>query len=206
MTADKPNAATTPDVENLGNEIRQLRKIRGMTLAELAGKTGKSVGFLSQVERNLTRPSVKVLQDIGEALGVHIGWFFQSEPGADGKERRYIVRADARKRLSYTNLGSTDYLGHFDFLLSANLNGELALGLSRYAPGGSTGDDLYTHAGEEAGFVLAGTLELTIGAETFTLEAGDSFSFPSDNPHRYANPGDEETVVLWANTPITLRS
>lgn len=47
---------------------------------------------------------------------------------------------------------------------------------------------------------------LTIDGKTYTLGAGDSYSFLSDKPHRCANPGEEETVVLWANTPITLRS
>ena len=123
----------------------------------------------------------------------------------NGKKRKYVVRGENRRRLVYSDLSSTDYLGHYDYLLSAGLNGQLALGLSRYAPGGSTGDDLYAHQGEEAGIVVSGVLELTIEEEVYRLAAGDSFSFPSDLPHRYANPSDEETVVVWANTPITLR-
>ena len=87
----------------------------------------------------------------------------------------------------------------------ANLDGELALGTTRYAPGASTGDDLYTHKGEEAGLVLEGRIELTLGDEVFLLETGDSFSFPSTIPHTYRNPGDTPAAVIWANTPITLR-
>ena len=199
-------ARANSTLETLGDEIRQLRKARGMTLQQLAEATGKSVGFLSQTERNITKPSVGALQDIGEALGVHIGWFFQGDAGAGDAERRYVVRAAGRRRLSYASFSSTDYLGLHDALLSANLNGELVLGLSRYAPGASSGDDAYTHKGEEAGLVLAGTLALTIGAEDYSLAEGDSFSFPSHLPHRYANPSaDTETVVVWANTPMTLR-
>lgn len=205
MTAMEHGTAPKSDIENLGDEIRQLRKVRGLTLQDLAAETGKSVGFLSQVERNITKPSVGALQDICEALGVHIGWFFQADAETDEVERRFIVRHGNRRRLSYSGLASTDYLGLRDDLLSANLNGELVLGLSRYAPGASTGDDLYRHKGEEAGLVLAGILELTIGDDVFTLGEGDSFSFPSHLPHRYANPSGEETVVVWANTPITLR-
>ncbi len=206
MSIPAKTSAMAQDVENLGREIRQLRKLRGLTLAELSGRIGKSIGFLSQVERNITKPSIKVLQDISEALEVHIGWFFQSETEVDERERAWIVRARNRRRLSYSELGSTDYLGHFDYLLSANLDGRLALGLSRYAPGGSTGDDLYSHQGEEAGLVLEGCIELQIGNERFQLAAGDSFSFPSHLPHRYSNPGSEEAVIVWANSPATLRS
>ena len=191
---------------DLGSEIRQLRKVRGITLQQLALATGKSVGFLSQVERNLTKPSVAALQDISEALSVHIGWFFPEDSAGSPEEREYIVRRQNRRRLTYSELSGTEYLGLQDSLLSANLNGDLALGISRYEPGASTGDDSYDHDGEEAGLVLSGTLELTIDGRQFVLNAGDSFSFKSNLPHRYANPSsNEDTVVVWANTPITLR-
>lgn len=191
---------------DLGNDIRQLRKVRGITLQQLALATGKSVGFLSQVERNLTRPSVAALQDISEALSVHIGWFFPEDSAGSPEEREYIVRRQNRRRLTYSELSDTEYLGLHDSLLSANLNGDLALGISRYEPGASTGDDSYDHEGEEAGLVLSGTLELSIDGRQFVLNAGDSFSFKSNLPHRYANPSsNEDTVVVWANTPITLR-
>ena len=158
----------------------------------------------SQVERNLTKPSVAALQAISEALAVHIGWFFPEDVSAE-LERECIVRASNRRRLTYSELSSTDYLGLHDYLLSANLNGDLVLGLSRYEPGASTGDDSYAHRGEEAGLVLSGRLELTIDDRVYLLEAGDSFSFESGRQHRFANPSEsEETVVVWANTPIAL--
>ncbi len=193
------------DVEDLGEAIRQLRRAQNLTLTELGERIGKSAAYLSLVERNKTKPSITMLQDIGEALGVHVGWFFQSDPDASDQERRIVVRAANRRRLHYTGIGSTDYLGQFDHLLSANLDGQLALGLTRYEPGGSTGDDLYSHQGEEAGMVLQGRIELTVGEETYLLEEGDSYSFSSLEPHRYYNPGEEDAVVIWANTPITLR-
>lgn len=206
MTASVGKPLEADALATLGEEIRQLRRARGLTLQGLAVATGKSVGFLSQTERNMTKPSVAALQDISEALGVHIGWFFQADAAADSNERRFIVRKEHRRRLAYSELSGTDYLGLHDHLLSANLNGQLALGISRYEPGASTGDDTYAHQGEEAGLVLSGTLELSLGEETYRLQAGDSFSFPSALQHRYTNPSDrEDTVVVWANTPITLR-
>ena len=206
-SGDSPDADLDNPLDNLGDEIRQLRKVRGITLEQMVERTGKSLGFLSQVERNLTRPSVAALQDISEALGVHIGWFFPADSAEQPEsERPYVVRAANRRRLSYSALSGTEYLGLTDHLLSTHLNGELALGISRYAPGASTGDDPYDHRGEEAGLVLEGTLELTIDDKVFLLEPGDSFSFASSHPHRFANPsGEQDTVVVWANTPITLR-
>ena len=196
----------TAQLADLGGEIRQLRKVRGVTLQQMADAIGKSVGFLSQVERNKTKPSVAALQDISEVLGVHIGWFFPPNLAPAQAEQQYIVRCKNRRRLSYSELSNTDYLGLHDHLLSTNLNGELALGISRYEPGASTGDDSYDHQGEEAGLVLEGQLELTIEGEKYLLGAGDSFSFKSYLKHRFANPSDvDDCIVVWANTPISLR-
>jgi len=203
----KPNTPPVDQLANLGDEIRQLRKVRGLTLEQMAKTTGKSVGFLSQVERNITKPSVAALQKISEALEIHIGWFFPiDETGQSEDEKQFIVRKANRRRLSYSALSSTDYLGLHDYLLSTNLNGELALGISRYEPGASTGDDSYHHKGEEAGLVISGLLELIIDDKVYILAEGDSFSFNSNLSHRYSNPSKtENTVVIWANSPISLR-
>jgi transcriptional regulator with XRE-family HTH domain len=194
-------------LKNLGSEIRQLRKVRGITLEQMSITTGKSLGFLSQVERNITKPSVAALQKISEALDIHIGWFFPSDETEQSEdEKEVIVRKANRRRLSYSALSNTDYLGLHDHLLSTNLNGELAMGISRYEPGASTGDDSYQHKGEEAGVVISGLLELMIDDKIYILEEGDSFSFDSNFNHRFSNASKtEDTIVVWANTPISLR-
>ena len=199
------NSETVDPVLRLGSELRALRKVHRMTLQALADKSGKSVSFLSKIERGLARPSVTALQDIAEALDVPIGWFFQTDGPVPADERPYIVRADRRRRLTYSGVSSTDYMGFADYLLSANLDGQLALGISQYEPGGTTGDDLYTHQGEEAGLVLEGEIELKLGDDVFRLKPGDSFSFPGNIPHSYRNPGTSRAAIVWANTPITLR-
>lgn len=203
MTVNKKS--DTPLTQALGNELRALRKAHRLTLQALAERSGKSVGFISKIERGLARPSITALQDIAEVLEVPIGWFFQQSDNPETDERRYIVRKTQRRRLHYASCSSTDYMGFEDTLLSAQLEGQLALGLSRYQPGGTAGDDHYTHQGEEAGLVLEGELELTLDGEVYLLHAGDSFSFKSTLPHTFRNPGAVETVVVWANTPITLR-
>ncbi len=201
------NTKADDKLANLGNEIRQLRKVRGLTLEQMSSATGKSVGFLSQVERNITKPSVAALQKISEALDIHIGWFFPADGAEQSEdEKQYVVRKANRRRLSYSALSNTDYLGLHDHLLSTNLNGQLAMGISRYEPGASTGDDSYRHDGEEAGIILSGLLELIIDDKVYILEQGDSFSFDSSLNHRFANASKtEDTVVVWANSPISLR-
>lgn len=193
-TPTRGRARTEGDVEWIGREIRSLRKVRGMSLEELGGLTDKSVGYLSQIERGLSHPSISALQAISSALGVQIGWFFPQGEAGDPTDRGVVVRHTTRRRLSFES-GVTDYL------LSPNLSGALELLLSEFAPGASNGDAPYTHAGEEAGLVLSGTLELWVDDDHFLLSPGDSFSFRSTKPHRYLNPGNEITRVVWVVTP-----
>lgn len=192
-------------LQQLGEDVRGLRKAQKLTLEDLAAASGKSVSFISKIERGQARPSVTTLQELAGALGVPVGWFFENDSPTPAEERPYIVRAARRRKLSYSGLGSTDYMGFEDHLLSASLDGQLALGVSTYQPGGNTGDELYTHNGEEAGLVLKGQIDLHLDGQVFRLQAGDSFSFSASLPHRYSNPGDGEAQIVWANTPVNLR-
>ncbi|MDQ0510542.1 helix-turn-helix domain-containing protein [Ancylobacter amanitiformis] len=193
---DSPASPKKADLisARLGNAIRVLRHDKGMTLTALAEQTGLSVGLLSQVERGLSEPSVKAIHLIATALGVSIGWFFREEgpvePAADG----ITVRRGHRKTLDYGG-------GIVDELLSPSLEGQLELLLCRLAPGASVGSEAYTHIGEEAGYVMAGSLELIVDGVTHLLNTGDSFGFASVRPHKYRNISTQETVVIWAITP-----
>lgn len=203
----KKNEKTDPNFAliQLGEDLRALRKAQGMTLKDLSEASNRSVSFLSKIERGVARPSVTALQEIAEALGVPVGWFFETDGPTPAYERPFVVRAERRRKLTYSGLSGTDYMGFEDHLLSASLDCQLAMGISTYDPGGSTGDDLYTHEGEEAGLVLKGEIELTLDDQVFHLKTGDSFSFSADIPHRYHNPGKVEAQIVWANTPVTLK-
>ena len=196
---------TRESLKKLGDDLRQLRKAQNMTLIQLAEKSGRSVSFLSKIERGLARPSITALQEVAAALGMPVGWFFETNGPVPVEERPYIVRADRRRKLTYSGVSGTEYMGFEDHLLSAGLDRQLALGISTYEPGGTTGDDLYTHEGEEAGLVLKGQIELVLNEQTFLLKSGDSFSFSADIPHCYRNPGPLEAQVVWANTPVSLK-
>lgn len=179
---------------DIGEKIRLLRRSRKVTLKELAGQTSLSIGYISQVERNLSSPSVNVLRDIAIVLGVNISWFFEAPEKSQTGEERFIVRKSNRRQLRFRS-------GITDSLLTPDLNGQIELLLSRFEPGASSGEEPYTHNGEEAGVVMTGQLELWIGGENFLLSEGDSFNFPSSMPHRYRNPGETESVVIWSITP-----
>lgn len=200
-----PDSDSSNPQIRLGQDLRALRKAQSMTLADLADASGRSVSFLSKIERGKARPSITALQEVAEALGVPVGWFFETDGPAPAEERPFIVRKGRRRKLTYSGLSGTDYMGLEDHLLSASLDTQLAMGISTYAPGGTTGDDLYTHEGEEAGIVLNGEIELTLGSDVFILHEGDSFSFSADIPHRYRNTGKIDARIVWANTPVSLK-
>ena len=190
----QPHAGTDFDPSaEIGGEIRGMRKAQGLTLQQLASAAGISVGYLSEIERNLTRLPIGVLKSICDVFGIHMNWFFRAGKLGPPAERDIVVRAANRPRLSFTGLGITEEL------LSPNLTGQLELLISTIAPGADS--DNYSHDGSEAGLVLEGTLDLWIDDVHLVLETGDSFAFDSTTRHRCANRGHTPTRVLWVITP-----
>jgi len=177
----------------IGGQLRELRQVKNLTLKEVAEMAGISVGYLSQLERNRSRLPIGVLKRISDALGVHMNWFFQQRSEGDASERDIVVRANNRRRMSFTGLGISEEL------LSPNLSGPLELLISTIAPGADSED--YSHDGAESGLVLSGVLELWVSGRYFKLGEGDSFAFKSTEVHRCANPGEMPTRVLWVITP-----
>lgn len=187
------DASEALDEGTVGHELRDLRKARGLTLAQVAEAASISVGYLSQIERNQSRLPIGVLRKLADVLGVHMSWFFRAEADAPAEERGVVVRRNNRRRFAFTNLGIAEEL------LSPNLAGPLELLLSTIEPGADSGD--YSHEGAEAGLVIAGRLDLWVGEKFFRLEEGDSFSFKSTETHRCANSGTAPARVVWVITP-----
>ncbi|WP_296186743.1 helix-turn-helix domain-containing protein [Pseudomonas sp. UBA1879] len=194
-TVDSEAEHLTAGESFLGERIRGLRKRQGLTLAELAKRSQLSVGYISQLERDLSRPSVDTLLKIGRCLGVNIQWFFSTKSDVSEADAGYVVRKESRQNIHYDD-------GIYDQLLTPSPSGQIEMVHSRFPPGAYNRTS-YTHEGEEVGYVLSGTFELWVGERHFQLAEGDSFRFSSQEPHRYGNPGDSDAVVLWVITPPT---
>ena len=193
-TQGSANDALALDPEAaIGEQLRELRQVKNLTLRHVADKAGISVSYLSQLERNQSRLPIGVLKKLADVLGVHMNWFFQRTGDGDATERDVVVRAANRRRMSFTGLGITEEL------LSPNLSGPLELLVSTIEPGADSED--YSHDGAEAGLVMSGTLDLWVAGRYFRLLEGDSFSFRSTEVHRCANPTESPTKVLWVITP-----
>ncbi|MDP3407742.1 helix-turn-helix domain-containing protein [Bosea sp. (in: a-proteobacteria)] len=189
--------AATPSApqvdEEIGAGLRRLRRERSLSLVDLAARTNLSIGFLSQIERGKSSPTLRALASMADALGVGIGDLFP-QTGVVGDQTATIVRGGARSALQLWRSGIRKQL------LTPHTEGsKLSLYLVEMERGASTGDELYTHGGEEAGLVMSGAMALRVESESWTLLEGDSFRFLSSRPHRFSNAADGETRVLWVN-------
>lgn len=115
------------------------------------------------------------------------------ENGKDNEilEKNHIVRANKRKMLSSSESKTEMYL------LSPDLNGDIELLLIIAHPGGKSGDDYYSHKGEECGFVIQGSMEIDLNGQIFTIHEGDSTQFKSEIPHKWVNVGPDKLISIW---------
>ena len=175
----------------LGTRIRSLRQARHLTLRDVADRAGVTESFLSQVERDVTSPSIATVHRVAQALGLSISQLFAEEP-----EEGRVVRRKARRRVAYPGLRAVD-----EFLTS-NMAGRLQVIMSTIEAGGGTGAEPYTHdSDEEVVVVLSGVLDLWVSDEHYVLHEGDAITFPSRLPHWNANNGEEPATVLFCLTP-----
>ncbi len=177
---------------NLGNDIRALRKSRSITLQQLAEQLGRSVGFISQLERGISEPSISDLRNIAGIFEVPISLFFGQTEG-DPEERGYVVRSGNRRKL-----GGKD-ADLIEELLSPDLGGSFEIIRSEFAAG-ATRKEVIVRDTEEAGYLISGDLDLEIDGRWFELHPGDSFRFTA-LPMRWRNRGDEAAIVIWVITP-----
>lgn len=191
---ERPRAIDADDLI-VGQRLRDHRKVRRMTLDDVAGQAGMSPAQLSLIERGLASPSVKGLREICRALQISVAWILEDDDDGAGPEGGIVVRRHRRKRFSLAKKTM-----HKE-LLTPDLSGQLQFLLINMQPGGSSGSEPYNHHGEETGLVLSGQMELEVDGQTYLLEAGDSFHFDSTRMHRFANPGDRDCRVIWVTTP-----
>ena len=188
MPSSVPEVAAQVDV---GERLRELRRIRRATLRQIADRSGLSESFLSQVERGRSSASIASLRKIAEALGVSMADLF--EPGGVPGPR--VLRRDERPALSFGILGRK-------LLLTPKPLHHLEVFAGELEVGGSTGEQPYAHGDSEELFVvISGSVQLELGGELFDLETGDSIDYRSSTPHRVTNTGQELAEVMWIISP-----
>lgn len=186
-----PNAQHAPS-GLIGDDIRALRKQRGLTLSDLADALGRSIGWLSQIERNQTDPSIQDLQKISRQFDIPISFFFRNSEAPES-ELGTVVRKQNRSAL-----GTRDS-GLIEELLSPDIAGDFEMLRSVFAPGAESSDKPARPA-QEGGFLVSGDLDIWIGGQHHALHEGDSFQFQNQTC-RWRNPGQQPAIVIWVISP-----
>lgn len=173
---------------DIGKKIKELRLQNDLTLEDLASRSELTKGFLSQLERNLTSPSISTLEDILEALGTNLSEFFHEEE----EEQIVFTTKDffVDKRDEY----------QIEWIIPNAQKNEMEPILLTLEPHGAS-HEMVSHLGEEFGYVLKGTMTLVRDNKKYKLKAKDTFYMNGKKSHYLYNHGNSEALVLWVTTP-----
>ncbi len=172
----------------IGAKIKDLRLKNNLTQEELADRCELTKGYISQLENDLTSPSISTLVDILQSLGSSLAEFFSGQD-------------DERLVFSEADMFEKDHGGYVTRWLvpSAQKNAMEPI-LTTLEPGAETAKDL-PHDGEEFGYILSGEVTVTVGKRAVKAAAGDSFYFRSAKAHFMKNTGKTKAEILWVSCP-----
>lgn len=175
---------------NIGNKIKELRIAKGLTQEELAARSELSKGFISQLERDLTSPSIATLIDILQCLGTNLNDFFSEQP-----DEQIVFHED-----DFFQKNDTDLQNTIEWIIpnaQKNMMEPIRLTLQ---PGGSTYRDM-PHEGEEFGYVLSGSIKIHVGNKTYSAKKGESFYFIPHSEHYITANKTTGAKLIWVSTP-----
>ncbi|GMG82440.1 cupin domain-containing protein [Paralimibaculum aggregatum] len=182
---------TTTHDAMVARRLRVVRQSKGLSQRELARRTGVGSGTISQIEAMAMQPSVSVLKKILDGVPMDLATFFSFEMA---EETAVVYR-----RGEHVDIGAAGV--RYLLVAAGRRNRSLQMLHEFYEPGRDSGRRALSHEGEECAIIVAGTLEVTVGDETFLLGPGDAYYFASATPHRFRNPGPEVCEVISACTP-----
>ena len=174
--------------DHVGARMRAIRRERGVAGVELARRAGVSPSYLSRLENGHLSPTVSTLTRIMAALGVPVSRVFGESSGGP------LVRRHERQLIRSRHVE--------DYLLSPTRAGRFEVLETVVEPGGASGDASHSHPGEEECIVvLEGEFRFWLADVPYVLFEGDAITFPPRTPHRWENPGQKRTRVLWVISP-----
>ncbi len=171
----------------LGIKIKNLRLKKGLTQEELASRCELTKGYISQLENDLTSPSIATLNDILNALGTRLNEFF-----ADDDEQIVFKEEDC-----FVKEGENENIVWLVPTAQKNAMEPIKMEL----PAGAQSEHDMPHEGEEFGYVLSGTIKLHIGKREEIASKNESFYFRADRTHFIENVGDDKAVIIWLSCP-----
>ena len=178
--------------EDIGNRLRMVRQIYGLTQRELARRAGVTNGAISLIEQNRVSPSISSLKKILDGIPLSLADFFTLN--FSPSENVFFSAAELTEIAFGENI-SLRMVGR------SIKNRALQMLSETYQPGADTGEAMLRHQGEECGIVVTGRLLVTVGAQEKELSSGDAYYFRSDIPHRFRNLGNTPCTLISANSP-----
>ena len=173
---------------DIGSKIKELRTANGLTQEELADRSELSKGFISQVENNLTSPSIATLIDILQCLGTDLKYFFQ-----DDEDNQIVFCKE-----DYFEKADEELKNTIQWIIPNAQKNMMEPILITLEAGGSTYPD-NPHEGEEFGYVLSGTVQVIVGNRSFQAKKGESFYYEAKYKHYLQSKGGAR--VLWVSSP-----
>ncbi len=174
----------------IGDKIRRLRIQNSLTQEELADRSELTKGFISQVERDLTSPSIATLVDILEGLGTNLQEFFNESVD----EKIVFTKDDAFE----TENEELKYV--LKWIVPNAQKNKMEPILIELEPGGRSKEDT-PHEGEEFGYVINGSIFVYIGREKYKVRKGESFYYKANANHYISNEGKTKASIIWVSTP-----
>ncbi|MCH7675188.1 cupin domain-containing protein [candidate division KSB1 bacterium] len=179
---------------DVGKKIKSLRGENSLTLKELSCKSGVSTTQISEIERNLTSPTIVTLMKLISALGKETSIFFEQ----DSHQKVSMVRQDERSLI--VDQKNQVFI---ESLTKGIIDSKLKVIIARPKPGQENIPQGYEHAGEELIFVFKGKIQVTLDGKPYILEEGDSIHFRCEMNHKIKNITDSEVELLSISTPPT---
>lgn len=171
---------------DIGLKIKDLRLIKNLTQEELANRCELTKGYISQLENNLTSPSIETLKDLLNALGTTFSDFFnEDDEQVVFKKEEYIEKINDTSKILW--------------LVPTSQKNSMEPIIVELDPKAQTEKDL-AHEGEEFGLVINGKIELVIGKKTYEVNEGETFYFVANKPH-YIKNLNSKSKILWVSCP-----
>jgi transcriptional regulator with XRE-family HTH domain len=178
------------NIMQIGEKIKRLRLNNALTQEELANRCELSKGFISQLERDMTSPSIASLVDILECLGTDLNEFF-----SDSIDEKIVF---TKNDFFETEDKERNYL--LSWIVPNAQKNMMEPILLDISPGGSFIEDT-PHQGEEFGYVIQGSVTVVVGGQKYKAKKGETFYYKTKSDHTIQNPGKLPAKILMVATP-----
>jgi len=178
---------------DVGNRLRTLRLISNLSQRELAKRAGVTNSTISMIEKNSVSPSISSLKKVLNGIPISLVEFFSQD--LDNAPSQQIIYTPEE----LIDIGSGDV--NMNLVGRAFPRRQMTFLIETYPAGADTGESMLQNDAEEGGYILEGTIELTVAGEVHVLKAHDSYYFDNNKPHRFRNPFDTICKIVSATTP-----